>query len=413
MADTHVLAAPGNKPKRSASPLCFIVDEDFAFRQDLAKELRREGIDTVEFSNSSRFIDMIDEQNPDIVLVNLNNAAPHECVRALLALKECRFAGAVQLFGHCEPKMLESFKTIGVDGALEMLPPLQKPIKVATIHNVIRERRLGSAPAPSSGISLKEALAKKMVRFSYQPKLDFKTALVVGAEAVARIAHPQLGLLTPDQFLKGADEEALLNLSRLALVDALRTSAHFHELGAGMQLAINISVDNLLKLPICDLVLMHRPECADWSGLLLEVPERQVINKIELLKARAPKLQQSGISIGVDNVGRGSSCLSVLNQIPFAEIKIDRSLVEGCASNPGNARICKTLIQMAHNFGCRAVAVGISAEADFQAMAQLDCDLAQGFLLGKPVSVPEIDALIASFRSVASSAGQAPRPIGA
>jgi EAL domain-containing protein (putative c-di-GMP-specific phosphodiesterase class I)/FixJ family two-component response regulator len=406
MTDTQVVTAPGNKPKRSANPLCFIVDEDFAFRQDLAKELRREDIDTVEFSNSSRFIDMIDAQNPDIVLVNLNNAAPHECVRALLALKECRYAGAVQLFGHCEPKMLESFKTIGVDSALDMLPPLQKPIKVTTIHTIVRERRLGAAPAASSGVSLKDALAKQMVKFCYQPKLDLKTALVVGAEAMARIAHPQLGLLTPDQFLKGTDEEALLNLSRLALVDALRTSAHFHGLGAGMQLAINISVDNLLKLPICDLVMMHRPECADWAGLLLEVPERQVVNKIELLKARAPKLLQSGVSIGIDNVGRGSSCLNVLNQIPFAEIKIDRSLVEGCASNPGNAKICKTLIQMAHNFGCRAVAVGISAEADFQVVSQLDCDVVQGFLLGKPMNVREIDALIASFKGSARSAGQ-------
>jgi EAL domain-containing protein (putative c-di-GMP-specific phosphodiesterase class I)/FixJ family two-component response regulator len=414
MSDTQILAAPGNKPKRSANPLCFIVDEDFAFRQDLAKELRREDIDTVEFSNSSRFIDMIDEQNPDIVLVNLNSAAPHECVRALLALKECRYAGAVQLFGHCEPKMLDSFKTIGVDGALDMLPPLQKPIKVATIHNIIRARRLGAAaPALSSRISLKDALAKKMVRFSYQPKLDLKTALVVGAEAMARIAHPQLGLLAPDQFLKGADEEALLNLSRLALVDALRTSAHFHQLGVRLTLAINISVDNLLKLPICDLVLMHRPECTDWAGLLLEVPERQVINKIELLKARAPKLRQSGIAIGIDNVGRGSSCLNVLNHVPFAEIKIDRSLVDGCAGNPGNAKICKTLIQMAHNFGCRAAAVGISTEADFHAVARLDCDLVQGFLLGKPMNVPEIDAMIANFKGSARSADPVSQPIGA
>jgi hypothetical protein len=294
MTDTAVVTALNNKPRKSANPLCFIVDEDFVFRQDLAKELRRENIDTVEFSNSSRFMDMIDDQNPDIVLVNLNSAAPHECVRALLALKECRYSGAVQLFGHCEPKMLESFRTIGADGSLAMLPPLRKPIKVATIHGIIRDRGLGATSPPSGGVSLKDALAKKMVKFFYQPKLDLKTTLMVGAEVVARIAHPQLGLLTPDQFLKGADEEALRNLSRLALVDALRASAHFHESGTGLQLAINISVDNLLGLPISDLVLMHRPECSNWAGLLVEVPERQVINKIEHLKARAPKLQQSG-----------------------------------------------------------------------------------------------------------------------
>lgn len=402
MGDAQVLSALNNVPKRSANPLCFIVDEDFAFRQDLAKELRREDIDTVEFSTSSRLIDMIDAQNPDIVLVNLNTAAPHECVRALLALKECRYAGTVQLFGHCEPKLLESFKTIGLDSALTMLPPLQKPIKVATIHNILRDRKLGTAPAAAVGVSLKDALSKNTVKFLYQPKLDLKTGFVVGAEAVARIAHPQLGLLSPDQFLKGADQEALLNLSRAALVDAIRASTHFHQTGIALQIAINISADNLLALPISDLALMHRPERGDWAGIILEVPERQVVNKIEALKARAPKLQESGVSIAIDNFGRGSTSWNVLNQIPFCEIKIDRSLIDGCATNPANAKICKTVIQMAHNFGCRAVAVGISAEADFQTLRQLDCDCAQGFLIGKPMSVREFDALIASFKGAAS-----------
>ena len=120
------------------------------------------------------------------------------------------------------------------------------------------------------------------------------------------------------------------------------------------------------------------------------------------MKTRAPKLQESGVSIAIDNFGRGSTSLTVLNQIPFCEIKIDRSLIDGCATNPANAKICKTLIQMAHNFGCRAVAVGISVEADFQTLRQLDCDCAQGFLIGKPMSVREFDALIASFKGAAS-----------
>jgi EAL domain-containing protein (putative c-di-GMP-specific phosphodiesterase class I) len=402
MGDAQVLSALNNMPKRSANPLCFIVDEDFVFRRDLAKELRQEDIDAVEFSNSLRLIDMIEAQNPDIVLVNLNTAAPHECVRALLALRECRYAGAVQLFGHCELKLLDSFKTIGLDSALTMLPPLQKPIKVATIHNILRDRKLGTAPAAAGGVSLKDALSKNTVKFLYQPKLDLKTGFVVGAEVVARIAHPQLGLLPPDQFLKGADQDALLNLSRAALVDAIRASTHFHQTGIALQIAINISADNLLALPISDLALMHRPERGDWAGIILEVPERQVVNKIEALKGRVPKLKEAGVSIAIDNFGRGSTSWNVLNQIPFCEIKIDRSLIDGCATNPANAKICKTLIQMAHNFGCRAVAVGISAEADFQTLRQLDCDCAQGFLIGKPMSVREFDALIASFKRAAS-----------
>ncbi len=387
------------KPARTANPLCFLMDEDFVFRQSLAKELRRDGVDVVEFSNSSRLLDMVDDQSPDIVFVYLNSALPHEYVRSLWALKECGYSGAVQIFGRCEPKFLESFNTVGADCSLTMLPPLQKPVKAERIHQIIRERKLNTATASTAGMSLSDALLRNLVTFLYQPKFDLKTHTMAGFEVVARVAHPERGLLAPDQFLKGADEEDLLKLSHLALVTALKASTHFRQLGVALVLAINISVENLLRLPIADLVEAHRPPGNDWPSLLLEVPERQVVNKIEFLKSRFLKLKQSGVSIAIDNFGRGSTSLDILNQIPFAEVKIDRELIENCATNAGKANICKTLIQMARNFGSQAVAVGISSEADLRMLRGLGCDLGQGFLLGKPMDAKRIDALIASFNT--------------
>jgi EAL domain-containing protein (putative c-di-GMP-specific phosphodiesterase class I) len=220
---------------------------------------------------------------------------------------------------------------------------------------------------------------------------------MIGVEVVARVAHPELGLLAPDQFLKGADEESLVKLSRIALVNGIRASAHFQEAGVGLQVAINMSVDVLLQLRIADLVLLHRPERSDWPGIILEAPERQVASKIESLKARFRGLQQSKVAIAIDNFGHGSFCLATLNEMPFAEIKIDRSLVEGCAANAAQANICKTVVQMAHNFGSRAVAAGISTEADLKALLALDCDWGQGFLLGKPINMQSLDTWIAKF----------------
>jgi hypothetical protein len=155
MADRQFANMPPQQPRGSA-PLCFIVDEDFGLRQEVSKELRRQGTDVVEFSNSSRLLGMVDDQNPDIVLINVVGAAPHESMRALLALKECRYGGAVQLFGNCEPKFLESLKVTGLDCGLKMLPPLRMPIKVATLHGIIREQKLGAPVVKGGGISLKE-----------------------------------------------------------------------------------------------------------------------------------------------------------------------------------------------------------------------------------------------------------------
>ena len=366
--------------------------------------MRRLAIDVVEFSNSARLLGMVDDQNPDIVVINVAGATPHETVRALLALKECRYGGAVQLFGNCEPKYLESLRQTGLDFGLCMLPPLRMPIKVATLHGIIREQKLGAVVSTRHGTSLKEALARDGVTFYYQPKIDLKAGIVVGAEVVARIADPQLGIVTPDQFLKGAEQETLLNLTRLAVVEALKTSAHFHKLGVALEISINITADALLQLPMADLILLHRPECSDWAGLILEIPERQIAHKMETLQARLPKLRQSGASITIDNFGRGSFNFEAISRMTFSEIKIDRSLVEGCASTATNANICKTIIQMAHNFGCRAVAVGISTEDDLQFLTRLGCDMGQGYLLGRPMTVQQLDALVARFLGAAVTA---------
>jgi EAL domain-containing protein (putative c-di-GMP-specific phosphodiesterase class I) len=391
-------AVSHSAPRKSANPLCFLMDEDFSIRQELAKELRRRDIDVIEFSSCDRFKETIARQSPDIVFLDLNRATPHKCVRALLALKECGYAGAVQLFGQGEARVLESFNTIGADCALTMLPPLVKPIGFATVHKVIQDRKLVAGPAPLGGPSLEAALERNMVKFLYQPKLELKGGVIVGTELLVRIAHPERGLLTPDQFLTGNDEDTLVDLSRLALIEAVKASANFLELGIALRASINISMSALLRLPIVDLVLMHRPEQAGWPGLILEVPAQQVANKIEALKTRLPRMQQSGISIAIDNFGLRAFDLNMLNELPLEEIKIDRALVDGCASNVGNANMCKTIIQMAHNFGAKAVAVGISTVADLHQLSEFGCDLGQGYLLGKPITQQQMNALILSVK---------------
>jgi EAL domain-containing protein (putative c-di-GMP-specific phosphodiesterase class I) len=400
MVGTHGAIAAA-APDRSTCPLCFLVEEDVIFRQNFARQLRQHDIDTVEFSNTSRFMGMVDERSPDIVFVNLNSTAPHECVRALSALKECKYSGAVQLFGSCNPKLLESLNIIGADCSLRMLPPLTKPIEFTTIHKIVLEQKLFAPVALSDEISLDDALAKNLLSFLYQPKLDLKTRTMLGVELVARVTHPERGLLTPDRFLKGANDDALLKLSRAALVDAIKASAHFLALGVNLRPAINISADNLLRLPVTELVQACRPEHKDWPGLILEIPERQMHHKIDLLKVHAPRLRQSGVSLALDNCGLAALRLDIMNQIAVAEIKIDLTLIEGCASNPGAAKICKSVIQIAHNFGAEAVAIGISTEADLRKLLDLGCDTGQGFLLGKPVTMQQMDALIAAFRGKA------------
>ena len=128
------------------------------------------------------------------MFLSLNAADPYDCTRALFSLKECKFAGRVQLFGKCEPAFLESFRKIGNDVALAMLPVLQKPVDAGAIRKIVQEQKLNTETVSPPDLSLKKAIASNWISFVYQPQVDLKKKMVIGAEAFVRVTHPQHGV---------------------------------------------------------------------------------------------------------------------------------------------------------------------------------------------------------------------------
>jgi len=391
-----VLTAPDSGPRTS---LCIVVDSDFGFLQSFSKSLRDAGIDAVELRNTARLAENIVSHNPDLVFIDLHPANPHDCVRGLFALKESRFTGRVQLIGRCEIPFLDSFRKIGNDFSLTMLPVLLKPVDFTAVRKIVLDHNLSIQPEPAHDLSLKSVLARDFVKFWYQPRIDLKKKQVVGAEAFARISHPQHGILAPGSFLAGAGDEELTELAVRAIANALKMSSMLDELGICMTIAINVSVDTLVKLPVVDLVSKHRPRNEQWPGLLFDVPEQQAINKIVALREIFGELEKHRVSLAIDNFGRGNSSFAVFRYLPISEIKIDASFVQGCATNKGNANVCKSMIQLAHNFSRKAAAVGIEANDDAQELKSLGCDLGQGYLFGRPMTEQQLIAMLTTGRA--------------
>jgi EAL domain-containing protein (putative c-di-GMP-specific phosphodiesterase class I) len=399
MGEMLVESLPTGAESGPRISLCLVVDTDFGFLQSFSKSLRGAGIEAVELRNSARLAENIVSHNPDIVFIDLNPANPHDCVRALSSLKECRFAGRVQLLGRCEIAFLDSFRKIGIDFSLTMLPVLLKPLDFSAVRKIVLEQNLSYQPEAAPDLSLRSVLARDFVKFWYQPRIDLKKKQVVGAEAFARVSHPQHGILSPASFLAGAGDEELTELASRALVSALKMSSMLDELGICMTIAINVSVETLAKLPIVELVSKHRPRNDQWPGLLFDVPEQQAINKVVVLREIFGELEKYGISLAIDNFGRANSSFAVLRYLPISEIKIDSSFVQGCASNKGNANVCKSMIQLAHNFGRKAAAVGIETNDDAQALKALGCDLGQGYLFGRPMTEQQLIAMLTTGRA--------------
>jgi EAL domain-containing protein (putative c-di-GMP-specific phosphodiesterase class I) len=405
---SNALAQSRPESAGSARPsLCFVVDTDFGYLQGFSKLLRGLGVNTVEFVNSARLGENVENHNPDIVFVNVNATDPYDCVRALFSLRECKYAGRVQLFGRCEPAFLESFRKIGGDVSLAMLPVLQKPIDLSTVRKVIQEQKLNVEVVSPPDLSLKKAIASNWVSFVYQPQMDLTKNMVIGAEAFVRVTHPQHGVLPPARFLGGASEEDLNGLAAQAIASAVKASTAFFNAGAPLKFAVNINVETLAKLPVAILVEKYRPQADQWPGLVFDVTETQVLTKTALLKARMPGLHQASVSVAIDNFGRGNSSFGVFRELTFSEIKLDRSVVHGCAESKGNASISKAMVELAHNLGSKASAVGIETAADAQALTGLGCDHGQGYLFAKPMTVQELMTMVMDARAGSKGAGQA------
>jgi EAL domain-containing protein (putative c-di-GMP-specific phosphodiesterase class I) len=234
-------------------------------------------------------------------------------------------------------------------------------------------------------INVHQALREKWLEIWYQPKIDLKRKCLAGAEALARIHHPNLGVLLPGQFLAGVDDDTLALLTEHALLTTLYDWDTFNDAGYNLHLAINVPVSALLRLPIPTLVKESRPQNPSWPGLVVEVKEDQIVRDIKLAQEIARQLKVSGVTVAIDDFGGGYSSFASLRELPFAELKIDNTFVKDCATEGINGAICQTAIDLAHRFGSVAVAEGIENMADLQALQVMRCDFGQGVLLAPPM----------------------------
>jgi EAL domain-containing protein (putative c-di-GMP-specific phosphodiesterase class I) len=234
-------------------------------------------------------------------------------------------------------------------------------------------------------IAVAEALRNNWFEIWYQPKIDLKRKCLAGAEALARIHHPQLGVLQPGNFIPEVDQDSVAELAEHALLATLCDWTMFDEAGFNLHLAVNVPVSALFKLPIPRLVDEYRPKSERWPGLILEVTEDQIARDPALANEIATQLRVSGITIAIDDFGAGYSSFSILRDLPFAELKIDQAFVAGCATDAANAAICQTAIDLAHRFGSAAVAAGVERQADLQALMVMGCDFGQGVLIAPPM----------------------------
>src|SRR5215813_7244919 len=366
------------------APLCYVVDEEPSIRHFLSLVLHGSGVDTVEFPDGAAMRKAIETRAPALVFHNISLESA-DAIESVVALGKLRYRGAVQLMSARGAAVLEHVKGIGIQHKLQMMPVLKKPFETDTIVKIIQELKLGMPPAVAARLELDDAINNKWIEFWYQPKIALRKKQLAGAEAYARVRHPQHGLVLAGAFTANTSDASTARLAELALDSALKTAARFSKLGVNLRLSVNIPVPSLVKLSVPDIVKAHHPADQKWPGLIIDVPEEQIVGDLALASDLSKKLEPHNVRLAIDNFGRTFSSLAKVEELPFEELKLDRSFVTDCGTDKVNAPLCKSVIDLAHNFGRYVVAVGIEKAADASALVSMGCDYGQGYLLGQPM----------------------------
>jgi EAL domain-containing protein (putative c-di-GMP-specific phosphodiesterase class I) len=243
----------------------------------------------------------------------------------------------------------------------------------------------GNTDAGDGEVTLADVLERGWFELFYQPKIDLKTMRLVGAEGLVRARHPTRGLISPGVFLPGASEDDILALTERVIITALKDWETCAANGMSVKLSVNVPVSALVKLPIPTMLREERPQSPSWPGLIMEVTEDEIIHDLKIANDVADALRAYNCSLALDDFGAGYSSLARLRQLPFSELKIDRSYVTNCHTDRINAGLCETIVELGKRFGLKTVAEGVETTHESHKLQGIGCDIGQGYLFAKPM----------------------------
>jgi diguanylate cyclase (GGDEF)-like protein len=239
---------------------------------------------------------------------------------------------------------------------------------------------------------LRRAIIGHQLFLLYQPKVELATLRLAGVEALVRWKHPQLGILTPDQFIPMAEKTGLIMpLTLWVLNEALRQCSNWNRDNVPVSVAVNLSPWNLQSSALPDQIGGLLRGCGvPPSQLELELTESAIMANPRLAAEILTVMKQMGLKLAVDDFGTGYSSLAHLNRLPIDSIKIDKSFVIRMVTETQDTVIVRSMIHLAHNLGLKVVAEGVENRETLDMLRKMGCDMAQGYHISHPRPAEEL-----------------------
>lgn len=318
-----------------------------------------------------------------------------EFVRHLMGAS---YAGALILISGEDERVLQSVEKLAQAHRLNVLGGLNKPVSPSQLTQML-DRHVSHRAAVSPAVrktydadELRAALAGRQLLNYYQPKVEFASGRVCGVETLVRWNHPRDGLVYPDQFIGTAEEHGLIDeLTYCVLVAAARQARAWQDLGFALQVAVNVSMDNLDALEFPDMVAQVAKNAGiPLNRLMLEVTESRLMRDSRAVLDILSRLRLKHVGLSIDDFGTGHSSLAQLRDLPFNELKIDRSFVHGACRDASLGIIFKASLAMARQLGMNTVAEGVEDRDDWDFLVAAGCDQAQGYFIARPMPAAQL-----------------------
>lgn len=296
-----------------------------------------------------------------------------------------------------EPGLLASVDTMAKAYGIRLLGTIEKPATPERLlHTIVKhdgeDRTLSSSGSTILSLEdIKSALEEDRFVAYFQPKVSLPAGSLAGAEALARLRHPQLGIVPPSAFISLMESEGLIDrLTWAMLLQSATACAEWQRRGIQITVSVNLSLVSLGDPALADRITeLVRDQQLDPRMMVLEITESAAMTDIGPALENLARLRMKGFGLSIDDFGTGYSSMQQLSRIPFTELKIDRSFVADAGNNQQRRIMLESSNNLAQKLGLKAVAEGVETREELQQLEQIGCAIAQGYFIARPMPAAE------------------------
>jgi len=402
-AEASEVAAPSGKSEmRPRNKDLMVVDDDPMIGEFIKPFAEKAGFNVQIVTDPTLFATTY-RAKTDLIMLDLNMPFM-DGIELLRFLGDNRSETAIVIVSGYDMEIISAARNLAKKQDLNIIDALQKPLDQRELERVLAEAyensgnkmrraaRQGTSDMPTVE-ELRDAIANNMLEVYYQPKVKLPGESVLGAEALVRWNHPTKGFISPELFVVLAEQNELIgDLTDFVLNEACGQIKRSRKLGQELVISVNMSDRSFedLNFPeqISDIVTAAGLSSSD---ILLELTETSLSSDVTHVMDILTRLRLRGFEISIDDFGTGHSSLSRLNEMPFNELKIDKSFVGRAHTEPGARAIVKNTVELARSLNLKTVAEGAEMQEHIDMLNEYGCDYVQGYFFSRPLPPKEFE----------------------